>query len=99
MRSAILCRYGEIFLKSGNRRRFEGALRRNVAAALADLPGVGIDAPHGRVVVHTDESIADDACARLERVFGLVSLSRAVRVPPDIEAIASAAVAAARVAT
>ena len=23
MRSAILCRYGEIFLKSGNRRRFD----------------------------------------------------------------------------
>jgi thiamine biosynthesis protein ThiI len=98
MRSAILCRYGEIFLKSGNRRRFEGALRRNVAAALADLPNVGVDAPHGRIVVHTDAAIADEACARLERIFGLVSLSRATRTPTEIEAIGDAAVAAARAA-
>jgi thiamine biosynthesis protein ThiI len=99
MRAAILCRYGEIFLKSGNRRRFEGALRRNVAAALAGLPNVGIDAPHGRVVVHTDPADAEEACARLERVFGLVSLSRAARVPADIDAIGDAAVEAARAAS
>src|SRR6185369_12066774 len=98
MRAAILCRYGEIFLKSGNRRRFEMALRRNIAAALAGLPNVGIDTPHGRVVAHVAEADADEACARLERVFGLVSLSRAARVPADIEAIGAAAVVAARAA-
>jgi thiamine biosynthesis protein ThiI len=98
MRSAILCRYGEIFLKSGNRRRFERTLRSNVAAALADLRGIGVDMPHGRIVVHADAAVADDACARLERVFGLVSLSLAVRVPADIDAIGAAAVEAARAA-
>jgi len=98
MRCAILCRYGEIFLKSGNRRRFERTLRANVAAALAGLNGVGIDMPHGRIVVHADSALADEACARIERVFGLVSLSVATRVPADIEAIGAAAVRAARAA-
>ncbi len=98
MRSAILCRYGEIFLKSGNRHRFERALRDNVAAAVRDLPGVGIDMPHGRILVHVDAAQVDDACARLERVFGLVSFSVAARVPPDIDAIGAAAVRAARAA-
>src|SRR6266700_1275070 len=98
MRSAILCRYGEIFLKSGNRHRFERALRDNVAAAVRDLPGVGIDMPHGRILVHTNPAQVDDACARLERVFGLVSFSVAARVPPDIDAIGAAAVRVARLA-
>jgi thiamine biosynthesis protein ThiI len=98
MRSAILCRYGELFLKSGNRRRFERTLRENVAGALADLPNVGIDTPHGRIVVHVDPDVVDEACLRLERVFGLVSLSVAARTPVEIGAIGDAAVQAARAA-
>jgi thiamine biosynthesis protein ThiI len=98
MRSAILCRYGEIFLKSGNRQRFERTLRDNVAAALKGLSGIGIDMPHGRIVVHTPADVVDEASARLERVFGLVSLSVAVRVPVELEAMAAAAVDAVRAA-
>jgi len=98
MRSAILCRYGELFLKSGNRRRFERTLAENVARAVRDLPGIGIDTPHGRIVAHADAGVVDEACARLERVFGLVSLSVATRVPHDIDAIGTAAVSCARAA-
>jgi thiamine biosynthesis protein ThiI len=98
MRVTILCRYGEIFLKSGNRHRFERALRANVAAALRDLPGATVDMPHGRIIVHVDGDAAADACARIERVFGLVSFSVAERVAADIDAIGDAAVRAARAA-
>ena len=98
MRSAILCRYGEIFLKSGNRRRFEQTLRDNVARSVADLPGIGIDMPHGRIIAHADAAVVEEACKRIERVFGLVSLSVATRVVPDIDAIGAAAVALARAA-
>lgn len=98
MRSAILCRYGEIFLKSGNRRRFERTLRENVALAVSDLPGIGIDMPHGRIIAHADAAVVDDACVRLQRVFGLVSLSVATRVAPEIGAIGDAAVSLARAA-
>ena len=34
----ILCRFGELFLKSGNRKRFEATLHRNMAAAVANPP-------------------------------------------------------------
>jgi thiamine biosynthesis protein ThiI len=93
MRRALLCRYGEIFLKSGNRKRFEGILRDNVRAALHGLQGYKVEAPHGRIIVHLDEALVDEASARVQRVFGLVSLSVASIVPADMEAIGRAAVA------
>src|SRR5262245_24455780 len=94
MEWVVLCRYGEIFLKSGNRKRFEEILRRNAAAAVADVPGATVAAPHGRIVVSVpDEATADDAAVRLARVFGLVSLSVACVVPASPEDIGAAAVA------
>ena len=42
MRRALLCRYGEIFLKSGNRKRFEGILRDNVRRALKGVRGADV---------------------------------------------------------
>jgi thiamine biosynthesis protein ThiI len=96
MRSAILCRYGEIFLKSGNRKQFERALQRNVAGALSGMSGASVEMPHGRIVVQVPSGEVEEACARLQRVFGLVSLSVATVVPPQIEAIVAAGVAAAR---
>ena len=96
MRRALLCRYGEIFLKSGNRKRFEEVLRKNVAAALAGIGGIRIHTPHGRVLVFLDEGVddatADEATARLRRVFGLVSVSVAAAVPAELGAIGDAAV-------
>jgi len=94
MQSVVLCRYGEIFLKSGNRKRFEGVLRRNIEAAVADLPGAAVEAPHGRFVVRAPD--AAEAAARVERVFGLVSLSTAAVVGADIDEIGAAAVDCAR---
>jgi thiamine biosynthesis protein ThiI len=95
-RPLLLCRFGELFLKLGNRGRFERQLVDNIRAALAGLPGREVQAPHGRILVRVDESARDEACARLQRVFGLVSLSPAEEVAPDIDALAAAAVACAR---
>lgn len=97
MQRVILCRFGELFLKSGNRRRFEGTLHRNMRAAVADVAGARVEPVHGRVLVHVpDEAAAEEAAERLQRVFGLVSLSIAVVTPPDLEAAGSAAVDLAR---
>jgi thiamine biosynthesis protein ThiI len=85
MNGLILCRYGEIFLKSGNRRRFERVLHDNVRRALADLPGARIEAPYGRVLVRLPADDADEAAARLARVFGLVSFSVAREVAADAD--------------
>jgi tRNA uracil 4-sulfurtransferase len=93
MKRVILCRFGELFLKSGNRRRFEGMLHRNMREAVADVPGARVEPVHGRVLVHVpDEAAAEEAAERLERVFGLVSISTAVITPATLDAAGAAAV-------
>jgi tRNA uracil 4-sulfurtransferase len=94
----LVCRFGELFLKLGNRSRFEQQLQSNVRAALAGLAGLTVTAPHGRVLVRAPDSVVAEASARLQRVFGLVSVSPAAEVPAEIEALAAAAVTAAAAA-
>jgi thiamine biosynthesis protein ThiI len=91
----IVCRYGELFLKLGNRGRFEQQLVSNVRAALQGLPGVTVTAPHGRVLVRADDDTLAEACDRIGRVFGLVSYSPAAQIPPEVEALSAEAVRAA----
>jgi thiamine biosynthesis protein ThiI len=109
MNRVFVCRYGELFLKSGNRRRFERVLADNMRAILRDLPDARVEPTHGRVLVRVPEGATDDAATRLSRVFGLVSLSSARELPiaplggegtgeADVEAIAVAAVDEARAA-
>jgi len=95
---AILCRYGELFLKGGNRHIFLRTLVDNVRALVRGLPGAKVSAPHGRVIVSVPDEARVEACSRLERVFGLVSISPAASVPADIEAICAAAVVEAQAA-
>jgi len=99
MESVVLCRYGELFLKSGNRRAFERVLADNVRAALAGLPRARVEQTHGRLLVRLPTDDADEAAGRLTRVFGLVSLSvaRQVDANADLEAITAMAVEQARV--
>lgn len=92
----VLCRFGELFLKGGNRHIFLDRLAENVRAAVRGLPDVKVSVPHGRIVVRVADEARDEACARLERVFGLVSFSPAVTVEPDIDKICDAAVAEAK---
>jgi thiamine biosynthesis protein ThiI len=100
MESVILCRFGELFLKSGNRKAFERMLADNVRTAIADLPRARVEPTHGRVLVRLPADDADEAAGRLTRVFGLVSLSvaRQVEAKEDLEAITAMAVEEARAA-
>ncbi len=94
MKRLILCRFGELFLKSGNRSRFEGVLHKNMRRALAGMEGTRVEPVHGRVLVHVDDDTAvDEAAERLQRVFGLVSISIAAVTAPDMDEISAAAVA------
>jgi thiamine biosynthesis protein ThiI len=96
----LLCRYGELFLKSGNRRRFERVLADNIRAAVSDLPEAKVQTTHGRTLVRVRRADLDDAASRVERVFGLVSFSvaRKVDAAPDLAAFGAAAVDEARAA-
>jgi thiamine biosynthesis protein ThiI len=96
--ATVLCRFGELFLKGGNRGRFERALVDNVRDAVRGLPGARVTAPHGRVMVEVPVAELEEACGRLGRVFGLVSISPARAVAPELAAITEAAVAGARAA-
>jgi thiamine biosynthesis protein ThiI len=94
MSRVIVCRFGELFLKSGNRRRFESVLHKNMRLALTGVEGARVEPVHGRVFVHVpDEAAAFEAAARLQRVFGLVSISVAAVTGADLEEITLAAVA------
>ena len=94
MSRVIVCRFGELFLKSGNRRRFEGVLHKNMRRAVAGIEGARVEPVHGRVFVHVpDDEAAWEAAAQLQRVFGLVSVSIAAVTGADLEQITAAAVA------
>jgi thiamine biosynthesis protein ThiI len=75
MEPVILCRYGEIGIKGGNRVQFERRLAENIRACLASrgVPVHRIDRPYGRIIIHTDGP-ADG----LRTVFGITSYSMAV---------------------
>jgi thiamine biosynthesis protein ThiI len=96
--ATILCRFGELFLKGGNRPRFERGLADNVRAAVAGLPEARVANPHGRIVVRVRQADVQEACERVSRVFGLVSVSPTLTVAPELEAITEAALTGARAA-
>jgi tRNA uracil 4-sulfurtransferase len=95
---SILCRFGELFLKGGNRGFFLRAMSDNVRRAVRDLPDAKVSTPYGRILVRVPDELRDDACARLERVFGLVSVSAGAEAEPNLEAITATAVSEAKAA-
>jgi thiamine biosynthesis protein ThiI len=98
MNAVVLCRYGEIFLKLGNRTRFEQMLVENVRRAVRGIPGARVEAPHGRILVRVDEAALEETAQRLARVFGLVSISPARAVEADLDLISQTAVRCAEAA-
>jgi thiamine biosynthesis protein ThiI len=93
---SILCRYGELFLKGGNRGFFLRAMADNVRRAVRDLPEAQVSTPYGRILVRVPDPLREDACARLERVFGLVSVSAGAEAEPNLDSITATALAEAR---
>ena len=92
MDRALLVRTGEIHLKGLNRPFFERVLINNLRDALQPFDGAQIDRRDGRIYV---EGIAPEeekaAIGRLCRVFGVHSVSAAVKVDKDMDSIEAAA--------
>lgn len=87
----ILVRYGEIAIKGKNRVEFVRRLRHNMRDALKRRGLSGRVWSEGqRVYVETDQ--VEEALEALRHVFGIVSLSPVVEVPPDLEAMKAEAV-------
>ncbi len=88
--NCILIRFGEIFLKGNNRKYFEDLLINNIKAALKPLKYTFLRS-QGRYFVEDFEN-ADEITERLKKVFGLHSVSPALKVKTDKETLFEAAV-------
>jgi thiamine biosynthesis protein ThiI len=93
----LIGRYHEIILKGGNRWRFVEQLRRNVRAMFADC-GVGRIRGEGpRLIIEIPQGVADGLLLeRAALLFGFQNFTISYPVPREIEALKTAAVAAAR---
>ncbi|HLU65501.1 MAG TPA: tRNA uracil 4-sulfurtransferase ThiI [Kofleriaceae bacterium] len=92
----VVLRLGEVFLKGKNRNLFTRQLVRNARRLLAPLEGVTVEPLHLRILVRHPAGVERQVLDRLGYLFGLHSMSPAVVVEPTIDAMAEAAIAAAR---
>ncbi|OIQ08122.1 putative tRNA sulfurtransferase [Moorella thermoacetica] len=92
MYTSLLVRYGEISLKGNNRPYFEDKLLANMRRALAGLPPRRMRKTFGRVFVELHDDL-EAVARRLQRVFGIVSMSPVAAAPLELEAIKKAALA------
>lgn len=93
MNKVILIRYGEIMLKGLNRRVFEDKLVANIRKTLYGLGNVDINRSQARIYIEPqDEGFDFDMAAkRLVNIFGIVSISIALKVDTDFEVIKKSA--------
>lgn len=85
MRSLILVRYGEIGLKGQNRRYFEKRFVKNIKMAVKSIAETEVMDRHGRAYVEFEEQDKDAVISAVTKVFGVVSLSMAIKVDNDID--------------
>lgn len=91
MEKVIIVRYSELHLKGKNRGYFERVLIINMEKALKGLKHE-IKRQSGRYLVEGfDESDAEAIVSKLKKVFGIHSLSVALKVKSDMDEIYSAA--------
>lgn len=100
MYDVILVRYGEIGLKGQNRSTFEDQLVRAIRRACKGISGLDVHKEYGRIVVAatSDDSksvqgLLQEATSRLTSVFGIVSVSPAIRMPLDLDVMKDRAAA------
>ena len=93
----ILVRYGELTLKGANRKMFVNKLRANVKRALMPLQGYKVKANRDRMYIELYEGAdIDEMCRRLEKVFGIYSISPVLKIEKTVEAVRDIAVKFAR---
>ncbi len=96
MIDAVLIRYGEVFLKKGNRRVFLGRLQGNLVKKVKGFEDIEVGGPHGRFLVFRrdrqpmDADLATRVTAAVATTFGVTSVSPVVWSEPTMEAIIDA---------
>ncbi len=87
MDRVIIIRYGEIVLKGLNRRFFEDKLLGQVRKALNNLGKLKVYKKHSRIYVDVGNYNEDDIIERVKKIFGIVSISPANKIPVDMDII------------
>jgi thiamine biosynthesis protein ThiI len=89
MKRVILVRYGEIALKGLNRPVFEDKLMSNIKKSLNGLGKITVERSQARVYIEPDDEgyDFDEAVDRLVKVFGIVSVSVALKIKSEFEEI------------
>lgn len=90
--NTILIRYGEIFLKGNNRGYFESALAKNIRTALENFTFKFVRAQNRFLIEDYDEAYETDIIDKLTKIFGIHSVSVAVKVKSTEEKLEKAAV-------
>lgn len=83
----ILIRYGELGLKGKNMKHFIIQLQKNIQTALWPFPNVRVKRTQGRVFVELHGESADPIMEELQKVYGIHSLSLAIKVENDLNDI------------
>lgn len=92
----ILIRYGELGLKGKNMNQFINKLQSNLQKVLALFPEVRITRQSGRMFVVLNGEEPAPIVKACQKVFGIYSMSLAMKVDNDIEAIEEGALQALR---
>ncbi|WP_010532380.1 tRNA uracil 4-sulfurtransferase ThiI [Lentibacillus jeotgali] len=87
----ILIRYGEMALKGKNRKSFIVQLQNNLRQQLKDFPETKVKRTQGRMFVLLNGHDAEAVMEKCKNVFGLQSLSMAIKVQNDETEIKDAA--------
>ncbi len=89
----ILIRYGELGLKGKNMKQFILKLQSNVQFALRHFKKVKVTRTQGRMIVALQGENAEAVMAQCQKVFGISSLSLAIKVENNEDKIKKAALA------
>src|SRR5690625_4827288 len=83
----ILIRYGELALKARNQRTYINQLQNNIRHQLMDFPEVQVKKTQGRMFILLNGEEPEPIIEKCRRIFGIHSLSLAVKVDNELELI------------
>ncbi|MDX8046726.1 tRNA uracil 4-sulfurtransferase ThiI [Gracilibacillus sp. S3-1-1] len=87
----IVIRYGELTLKGRNRKIFTTQLAKNVRQALKDFPAIKVEKLRDRMYIVLNGEDPDAIMERCRKIFGIQSMSVALKVENDVEVIKESA--------
>ncbi|MBQ8551614.1 MAG: tRNA 4-thiouridine(8) synthase ThiI [Clostridia bacterium] len=93
MKEVLLCKYGELILKGANRSYFENLLIKELRTRVKRAGDFDVNYAQSTIYIEpkNDDCDLELALEYAKKVFGIVSIDRAVVVKKDIDAIKAAA--------